>query len=220
MDAAELLLWARGPGLLLAVGIFLFGMLLKLAEILLLGRERNLAPVRASGVGAGFRTLFRRSFAMDRSSLKTSLFVHLAGYAFHVGLLAAIFLYTPHVQLFGALTGLTWPALPSPVVDLLTVIALVSLMALLWHRLTTPVLRLISTGQDYLAWALSFFPLLTGYMAYHHLWFDYDWLLAIHILSAELLLVFFPFTKLSHAVTLFMARWYNGMMAGQRGVQS
>jgi nitrate reductase gamma subunit len=45
-------------------------------------------------------------------------------------------------------------------------------------------------------------------------------LIAIHILSVELLMVVFPFTKLTHAVTLFMARYYNGAIAGYKGVKS
>jgi nitrate reductase gamma subunit len=45
-------------------------------------------------------------------------------------------------------------------------------------------------------------------------------LIAIHILSVELLMIVFPFTKLMHAFTLFLARWYNGAISGYRGVQS
>jgi nitrate reductase gamma subunit len=45
-------------------------------------------------------------------------------------------------------------------------------------------------------------------------------LIAIHILSVELLMVAFPFTKLMHAFTLFMARYYNGAISGYRGVKS
>jgi nitrate reductase gamma subunit len=33
-------------------------------------------------------------------------------------------------------------------------------------------------------------------------------------------MVLFPFTKLSHAFTLWLARWYNGAIAGYKGIQS
>jgi nitrate reductase gamma subunit len=81
------------------------------------------------------------------------------------------------------------------------------------------VLKYLSVGQDYVVWALTFLPLLTGYMTYHHLFFPYTWLLGIHILSVCILLIVFPFTKLTHAFTLFISRWYNGMMGGEKGVQ-
>ena len=32
-------------------------------------------------------------------------------------------------------------------------------------------------------------------------------------------MIVFPFTKLMHAFTLFMARWYNGAIAGYKGVE-
>jgi nitrate reductase gamma subunit len=45
-------------------------------------------------------------------------------------------------------------------------------------------------------------------------------LLALHILSVELLLVVFPFTKLMHTFTIFLSRWYGGAISGYRGVKS
>ena len=63
-------------------------------------------------------------------------------------------------------------------------------------------------------------PLLTGWLAVHHLLLPYTLMLAVHILSVELLMVVFPFTKLTHAFTLFLSRWYNGAISGYRGVES
>ncbi|MEN8214581.1 MAG: hypothetical protein ABFR19_09500 [Pseudomonadota bacterium] len=220
MNPDELLLWVRGPGLNIAMAIFTIGMLIRLVEILMLGRKRNLAELRANGSGAGLRTIVTRSVPPDKNSMRRSMFTFVAGYGFHIGLFVVIFLLTPHIQLIQSLLGFGWPGLPTPVVDLFTVIALISLMALLWHRITHPVVRYLSTGQDYLVWAATFLPLLTGYMSYHHLWFHYSWLLAVHILSVEFLLIIFPFTKLTHALTLFISRWYTGMMAGEKGVAS
>ncbi len=220
MNSTDFLLWVRGPGLNLALGIFIFGMVIKMLEIFLPGRRQNLAATRSSGILEGLHTVFSRSIPKDRSTLKRTLFPVITGYAFHLGLLIVIFLLTPHIQVFEALTGLSWPALPTPLVDLSAIITIIALMALLWRRLTHPVLKTLSTGEDYLVWLLTFLPLLTGYLAYHHLLLPYTWMLALHILSVELLLTIFPFTKLSHAFTLFIARWYNGMMAGEKGVQS
>jgi len=59
-----------------------------------------------------------------------------------------------------------------------------------------PVTRHISGFEDYLVWALTLAPILTGYLAYHRLLLPYDAMLGVHILSVELLLVVFPFTKL------------------------
>jgi nitrate reductase gamma subunit len=175
--------------------------------------------LRASGTGAGFRTVAGRFLPADSETFRRSVFVVVAGYIFHIGLFVTLFLFVPHIELFDSLTGISWPGLPTPVVDFFTVISMIALLALLWNRLTRPVLRLLSTGHDYLVWLLTFLPLLTGYLAYHHLFFPYTWTLAFHILSVELLMILFPFTKLMHAFTLFVSRWYTGSMAGEKGVK-
>ncbi|KAA3628046.1 MAG: hypothetical protein DWQ08_07590 [Proteobacteria bacterium] len=219
MNAAELLIWVRGPGLAIAATVFIVGMLVRLIEILALGRKNTLAKTRSSGVGAGLRTVFSRSAPADRSTMKRSMFTFVSGYTFHIGLFVAIFLLAPHIELFDSVFGVSWPALPTPVVDFFVVLSLIALMAILWHRITHPVLRHLSTGADYTAWAVTFLPLATGYLTYHHLFLPYTWLLAAHIITVEIMFIVFPFTKLTHAITLFMSRWYNGMMAGQKGVR-
>jgi hypothetical protein len=88
------------------------------------------------------------------------------------------------------------------------------------HRLKDPVKRFLSNFDDYLGWFVTILPLVTGYIAFHRVGMPAPTLIAIHILSVELLMVVFPFTKLMHAFTLFLARWYNGAISGYRGVQS
>jgi nitrate reductase gamma subunit len=80
--------------------------------------------------------------------------------------------------------------------------------------------RFLSNFDDYLGWFVTILPLVTGYIAFHRVGMPAPTLIAIHILSVELLMVVFPFTKLMHAFTLFLARWYNGAISGYRGVQS
>lgn len=148
------------------------------------------------------------------------MFTFLTGYVFHIGLFVIIFLLAPHISFFKSILGFAWPSISTPIVDFFAVLTMVSLLAVLYRRITHPVLKILSTSQDYFVWLLTFVPVLTGYMAYHHLLVPYNWMLGTHILSVELMLIFFPFTKLTHAFTLFLARWYTGSLAGQKGVKS
>ncbi len=218
MTSAEFLSWVRGPAFEAALVIFVIGLLLRGLEIFLLGRKPDLAVPRRDGIVDGFKTIGRRFF-VSFDALQRNPVTIVGGYVFHIGLFVAIFGLAAHIELFRAAIGFGWPSLPTPLVDLLTALAIIALFVLLWHRLTNPVKRLLSTGEDYLTWAVTVLPLLTGYMAYHHLFFNYTWLLALHILSVELLMVVFPFTKLTHTFTLFVSRWYTGMMAGRKGVE-
>lgn len=219
MNGPDFLMWVRGPALAAATAIFLFGMTLRLIEILAIGRKKELAEKRDHGLPHGVRTVFQRFLPIDAATARRSLLLVIAGYVFHIGLLATIFLFAPHIQTFKSLLGFSWPALPSPVIDLLTVLAMGAMLVLLWRRVSEPVARFLSTFEDYLVWLLSFLPLLTGYMSVHNLLLPYEWMLGLHILSVAALLILLPFTKLTHAVTFALARYYTGYRAGEKGVQ-
>ena len=219
MSEIEFLNWVRGQGFQIAVIIFIAGVIIRFAEILLLGRKTNLAEARGSEIAGGLRTIVTRSVP-DKSTLKRSTFTIVAGYIFHIGLFVTIFLFAPHIMMFKDVIGFGWPSIPTPIVDALAVISIITLLAILVHRMRDNVLKFISTKEDYLVWMLTILPLITGYIAFHRIGMTAPTLLAIHILSVELLLVAFPFTKLMHAFTLVMARWYTGAISGYRGVES
>ena len=220
MTETELLLWVRGPALQIATVIFLVGVAVRFIEILMLGRQKDLAEARGSATAGGLRTIMSR-FVPDRGTLQRSTFNVVAGYVFHVGFFVVLLFFAPHILFFHEVLGLNWPALPTPVIDATTVVTIIALLAVLGHRLWHPVMRFLSRFQDYLAWLVTILPLVTGYLAFHRVGVaPPPTLIAIHILSVELLMVVFPFTKLMHAVTLFMARYYNGAIAGYKGVKS
>ena len=219
MSEIEFLNWVRGPGFQIAVIVFIAGIIIRFAEILLLGRKANLAEAKGSEMSGGLRTIASR-FVPDKDTFKRSSFTIVAGYLFHIGLFVAIFLFAPHILMFKDVIGFGWPSIPTPIVDALTVVSIIALLALLVNRMRDNVLKFLSTKEDYLVWMLTILPLITGYIAFHRIGMTAPTLLAIHILSVELLLVIFPFTKLMHTFTFVLSRWYNGAISGYRGVQS
>lgn len=219
MSEIELLEWARGPGFQIAVIIFVAGVIIRFAEILLLGRKPNLAEAKGSAMRGGLRTIVSRSFP-DKSTFQRSAFTEVSGWIFHAGLFITIFLFTPHILMFKDIIGFGWPALPTPVIDAMAVVTIIALLAILIHRINNKALKFISTKEDYFVWLITILPLITGYIAFHRIGMTAPTLLALHILSVELLMVTFPFTKLMHAFTIALSRWYNGAISGYRGVES
>jgi nitrate reductase gamma subunit len=140
------------------------------------------------------------------------------GYVFHIGLAIVVILFAPHIKLIQSLIGLSWPSLPSQFIDATAVVTLAALLLMLVDRINNPAKRFLSTFGDYASWTLTFLPVLTGLLATKHLLFSYTWMLALHILSVELLLIFIPFTKLIHVFTLWGSRWYNGDVNAKKGV--
>jgi len=93
--------------------------------------------------------------------------------------------------------------------------------------LTDPVLRKISNAGDLFTWTITFLPLITGMAVV----FEpssavlernnviYPVPLAVHLLTLELLLMWFPFGKLMHAVFFAFSRGATGMRFSHRGVK-
>ena len=219
MTEAEFLLWVRGPALQVASVIFVLGLAARVLGILVIGRKADLAEARGSAVAGGLRTIVMRTF-QDPGTWRRSSVTLVAGFIFHIGLLITILFYAPHILVIEEVLGISWPGLPTTVIDATTVVTIIAMVAVLVHRLRHPVIRFLSRFQDYLVWFVTILPLVTGYLAFHRIGLTPTMLVAIHILSVELLMVVFPFTKLTHAVTLFMARYYNGSISGYKGVKS
>lgn len=218
MNYADFLLWVRGDAFHWSLAIFIFGITLRLLEIILIGRKVNLAEKRGSGVAGGVRTIFSR-FIPNQAVFPRAVTTVVAGYVFHIGFFISLLFFAPHIALFESALGFGWFALPNAIIDFATIMAILGLIAILVNRLRNPVLRMLTTPGDWVSWFVTLLPLVTGFMAFHHLVEPYPLMLALHILSVELLLIVFPFTKLMHTFTLFLARYYTGENAGHRGVK-
>lgn len=219
MNPQELLYWVRGTGLQISAAVFVFGMSYRMIHLALLGRKKNLAAPRGSEWGPGLRTMWRRSFVLPELTARGK-FTVIAGYAFHLGFLITLFFLSQHIDMLRAILGFGWPALPRSIIDISAILAIAAMIALLVHRVMDPVKRMLSGFEDYLTWTLSFLPLLTGFMLMRGIGADYTHLMILHLLSVELLLIAIPFTKLAHMLSTFSARWYNGAVAGYKGVKA
>lgn len=216
----ELLDFARGPALRVAMAVFVLGTLWRLVAVLLLPRLRDRAPPRegAPGPVAGALATIVRRMWPRRAFVPATLFPIVNGYVFHVGLAVVVFGLAPHILFIRDLTGLHWPALPSNVVYGVGVITMASLLAALVRRWFHPVTRLLSGVSDYLSWLLTMLPVATGLAAVSHIGARYETLLALHVLSVALFLVWFPFGKLMHAFLFVFSRGATGIRFSRRGV--
>jgi nitrate reductase gamma subunit len=223
-----LLDFARGPGLRYALFVFVLGVLWRLVGMFLLTTRRDLSEPRRAASWKGMRMILSRAWPR-REFLPRTLPTEVLGYTFHIGFLVVLVFFLPHLlfledifkQLIGTnlhgLIGVSWPYLSGGAILVVGAVTVAALIALLVHRLTSPVKRLISNFDDYFSWLVTIAPLVTGMMAYAHVWRPYETLLAVHILSVELLLVWFPFGKLMHALTIFAVRATTGMAFERKG---
>jgi len=218
-----LLEFARGPALYGSLWIFAFGVCYRLVGSFLLLRDRDLSEPRGTHpVRAGLRTMLVRS-APPHELEKHITFQHITGYVWHIGFFVVLLFFAPHMQFFKQFLGFTWPSLPNSIVLVIGAITLAILIALLARRFVHPVLKTISTFDDYLAVLLVITPIVTGLVSYAHLQLPgvrYEHLLAAHLLSFEALLVWFPFSKLMHLFYAFPSRFRAGAAMEHKGVRA
>jgi nitrate reductase gamma subunit len=225
----DLLDFARGPALSIAVAVFVLGSAWRLIVVARRPRMPDLSPPRegapsnaTSAVGAVMRGLWPH-----KGVSKAHRAMALNAYVYHVGMALVVFGYAPHIDFVRRHLGLGWPALPDVVMYVAAGVSFVSLLLALAFRLSDPVRRLISNADDWISWTLTFLPFITGMavlvepsaqiLARGHTL--YRGPLAVHLLAFLFLLVWFPFGKLMHAVFFAFSRGATGVRFGHRGVR-
>ncbi|MEJ2213631.1 MAG: nitrate reductase [Gammaproteobacteria bacterium] len=214
-----LLDFARGPALEWSLIILVAGTFLRIVGTLLLRGKKDLSkPKVKSTAGGAIRTVFNRMWPRPHFAQQIS-FPLMMAYIMHIGLFVVVFLYGPHIMFIKDLTGLSWGALPSSLIYFSGAAIVATMIALMIRRLTNPVLRMISTFGDYSSWLVTLLPVVTGMMAVSHLGARYETMLALHLLSVELLFIWFPFSKLVHAIFTIPSRAHLGATFERRGVK-
>ncbi len=225
----DLLDFARGPALVFALLVFLVGSAWRVAAVLRLPPMTDLSPARPGAptrLRGAWRANWRGMWPRPAFSRRL-LYVTINGYVFHIGLALVFFGYAPHIAFVRRTTGLGWPALPDAVMYLAAAATIVALLMALALRLNDPVRRQISNADDWVSWTIVFLPLVTGMAVLiepseailAHSRTLYRGPVALHLLSLELLLVWFPFGKLMHAVLFAFSRGATGMRFSHRGVE-
>jgi len=215
----ELLEFARGEGLRVAVIIFSAGLIWRLVHLLLTKRKTDLSEARLSGeVAGGFRTIFSR-FVHHKPFRERTRNGAIISYTFHIGLAIILLGGAPHILFIESFSGLSWLPLPTIIVHVAAAITLAALIAGILRRLGHPVLKMLSNFDDYFSWLITTLPVITGLLAVAHIGARYEVMLAFHILSFDMFLIWFPFGKLMHSIIVFGSRYTTGVTFTRRGAR-
>jgi nitrate reductase gamma subunit len=206
-----------GPFWYFSVTVFVVGVAWRFLAMLLAGRRPELSVARASAAVGAIRTNLSRF--LPRREIAGRIRLHVvAGYMFHLGLFALLLFAAPHVDFIKErITGFGWTPMPHWAFILASEFAFIGLLILWLHRVLNPVTRLLSRADDHIAAILTFVVMLTGCLA---LFQSFEGLRTLHLFLAELLLVYFPFSSLMHALMFVPSRGYTGAMLGRRGIHA
>jgi nitrate reductase gamma subunit len=217
----ELLEFARGPALQFAITIFVAGVVFRVVSLFMMWRTRDSSEGSSRErpvVVAAIREIIRRLWPQAAYKQRT-MFALINGYVLHVGLALCVFFLMPHILFIKDLFGISWGALPNNVIYAVGVLTVGSMIAALVMRFANPAQRIISTFDDWFSWLVTFLPLISGLIASSHLGARYETLLALHMLSVALLLIWLPFGKLMHFFLVFVTRSQTGAHLSHRGAQ-
>jgi len=222
----ELLEFARGPALAFSAAVFAIGLAWRILGVLAVARRVDYSEPRRRDLAAGgIRAVFEKM--LPPKGVKVRGPQMLNAYAYHVALALVAFAFAPHVAFIARHLRIGWHPLPDFVTYIAAGVAIVGLLVALVHRLTDGVQRLLSNFDDYASWAVTLLPLVTGMMLVERPYYPAPvvapelpttpTLLAMHLLSLELLLVWLPFGKLAHAALFAFSRWRTGVDFTRKG---
>ncbi len=194
---------ARGPLFQFAFLFMVLG-LLRHVVLAMIGIFQSVR--RANDKRIPYKTVLKATagWLFPVNKVRENIWFSVTSIVMHAGLiLVPVFLFS-HVALWKGSTGLSWPALPLGPSDVLTLLTIAAIFALLAMRIVSRDARGLSEFEDYGLLVLLAVPFVSGYLALHPSLnpFDYTGTMLVHVLSADLLFILMPLTKLSHAVLM------------------
>lgn len=223
MTWTDVLEFARGPFFQVALLIFIAGMVYRLVRVIFLGWSPDRVPPKGSKLGGAVISFLKGMLIWPfvpfvKNTFNRNPLIYLAGGLFHLSLFVVVVLGTAHMLVWKSLLGFGWRTLPVPIVDWMAAVGIVAIIALFINRLVNPVLKLITGPAEWMNLLVVFIPMVTGYMMTHHLWFRYEVLFSLHMISVNLLLIWIPLSRISHFMFYFFSKAIHGADFGKRAV--
>lgn len=217
----DLSLFAEGPLLWIAFLVFMIGILIRMAQFLFVARTKDKPFYNYFRLKFILATLARWLLPLNVDVRKNPVFM-ICVYLFHICLLVVPIWLAGHISLWEeSRFGWSWSSLPDKWADWMTLLFLAISIYFILRRALSADLRIITTFADYLLILVTALPFATGYCLTHGtldgIGFLGDNMRLFHVLSAELMLILIPFTRLSHSVLFFFSRAATGVEFGRRG---
>jgi len=205
MDFYELL---RGPLAWFALLFFIGGSAARTVFILVRARRLNRLNHGKSFLG-GLKSIVRGLVPFGLGYMKDRPLFTLVTFCFHVCVVLTPLFLIAHIVLVYESWKIQWASLPDGLADAMTVVTVMGVLFFGARRLLIKEVKYLTKASDWLMLVLIGSVFVTGFLATHH-WGPYRPLLIAHVLTAEILLVTIPFSKLMHMVLFFFTRGYLG----------
>jgi nitrate reductase gamma subunit len=208
--------FVRGPLVWVAFLVFIGMSVYKIRRLYLMAKNEKVVLPSINGEAAA-RSILHWIIPFGSRNWRMRWPVTITTFVFHIGLVFTPLFLLSHNILWHESWGISWWSLPEKVADILTLLVIVTSIVFFMRRIFAPEVRFVTSGDDFLILAISFFPFLTGFLAYHEWLIPYKAMLILHMLFGEAMLIAIPFTRLGHMFYFFMTRAFMGSQAAGWG---
>ena len=205
----EMLDFSRGPLFRLSFIIMILGLI----RIFVLDIYNAVEAYKKAGDkklawGDAIRKTLRWVFPVKSAFTRRPIY-SVVSILFHIGLILVPIFLLAHIQLWKGAIGLSWWSLPQGWADFLTLLTIAGGLALFLGRIGSKGARILSRKQDYIWPLFLLVPFVTGYLCVNGALGaqSYQFMMLVHILSAELIFILLPFTKIAHCILVPLSQF-------------
>ncbi len=214
----DLLQFATGPALTFSFAVFVIGAAWRLVHLFRIKKRVDLSEPRGPNETLGGIWMIA-SRSINHGPLTDRIKAPIANaYLMHMVLFVVIIFAADHIDLVYDAWGIAWPALPDILIRVATIVLLVTIGVTVIRRLRHPVLRMLSNFDDWFSLTVTALPVVSGLMS-ALIEPRNDTVLAIHVMTVNLLLIWFPFGKLMHMFLIFGSRYAAGAAFAHKGAR-
>lgn len=202
-----------GPLAWLSFAIFIGGSLFRFVSLFRLAQKKDRAVFEYMSLRFALRSIGRWLTPFATHNMRINPAMTVVTFAFHICLFLAPLFVFAHVIMIYESFGISYPTLPNGVVDIFSIIVVLSCVFFAARRMMLPEVKYLTTWVDIALLVVVAAPFFTGVLAFHQL-AGLQTMTIIHIVSGELMLVLIPFTKLFH---MFLFPFIRGYMGSEFG---
>ncbi|MBW1641454.1 MAG: respiratory nitrate reductase subunit gamma [Deltaproteobacteria bacterium] len=202
-----------GPLVWAAFIIFIGGSLYRLINMIVLAYRTEEFIFTYISLKYSLRSIIHWMTPFATVNMRKHPILTIVSFAFHICLLLVPIFLLSHIILWDESWNLSWLSLPDPAADIMTMVVIGGCVFFMIRRITRKEVKYVTSASDYVLLAIVAAPFVTGFIAYHQ-WFYYQLFAILHILTAEVMLIAIPFTRLSHMIFSLFTRAYMGSEFG------
>lgn len=202
-----------GPLAWAAWTIFVLGSVYKIWKTLSLASQKDQILLNYVSFKYGMRSIINWSIPFNTTNMRLHPIFTGVAFFFHIGFFVLLLFLSAHQLMIEEGFGIGWFTISDSLADILALAVIAACIFFGVRRVVRPEVQYVTDWTDFALLILVAAPFVTGFLAYHQLG-NYMFMVVLHMLSAEILLVAIPFTRLSHMLLAPLTRAYIGSEFG------